>query len=79
MDYHIPSGWKSTAARKPLRDWFPADEVLVCLCKRELPACRSLLGWLRSSLTPLERHARINKGDSSLTLRREQRQLAELR
>lgn len=39
-----------------------ADEVLVCLYKREPPACRSLLRWLGSSLIPLEREGQINKG-----------------
>lgn len=45
LDCHIPQGWKSTASVIGAQ-----LKRCVCLYKRELPACCSLLEWLGSTL-----------------------------
>lgn len=66
MDYHIPWGGKVQLCRRHC-DWFTADEDLLCLQKRKLPACCGLLVWPQSSLAPIgekhpNKHADLTSG-----------------
>lgn len=66
MDYHIPWGGKVQLCRRHC-DWFTADEDLLCLHKRKLPACCGLLVWPQSSLAPIgekhpNKHAALTSG-----------------